>query len=176
MNKIIGNNTNKSFHLDTCKFAPKNATKRVEFASIDEAVKAGYKPCNTCNPNTALAELKEAAGDNFYIPESTIDLPFGDVDYASVEEGFMNPPEVDEAPFGDVGSFDEKVEEIKEVETIIKTEEKPTVKVIGNNANKSFHLDSCKFAPKNAAKRVEFTSIEEALAQGYKPCSTCNPK
>ena len=46
----IGNKTNKSYHLPKCTYAPKNHTKRIEFSSIDEAKKMGFRPCSTCNP------------------------------------------------------------------------------------------------------------------------------
>ena len=45
--------------------------------------------------------------------------------------------------------------------------------VIGNKINKSYHSASCKFAPKSAEKRVEFKSMAEANAAGYKPCRDC---
>lgn len=46
---------------------------------------------------------------------------------------------------------------------------------IGNKTNKSFHFQGCMYAPRNLQKRIEFTSIEEARKNGFKPCSTCNP-
>ena len=51
-NIFIGNLSNKSYHLPSCTFAPKISSKKIEFKSIVEANKNGYKPCSTCNPNT----------------------------------------------------------------------------------------------------------------------------
>lgn len=47
--KYIGNRTNMSLHCPTCKYAPKDPQKRVEFSSKEEAEKDGYTPCKTCN-------------------------------------------------------------------------------------------------------------------------------
>ena len=47
---FIGNNYNNSFHTLNCKYAPKSLAKRVEYASREAAVNAGYRPCPTCNP------------------------------------------------------------------------------------------------------------------------------
>jgi hypothetical protein len=44
----IGNNTNKSYHLPTCQYAPKNPQKRVEFFSKEEVLKSGFKYCTSC--------------------------------------------------------------------------------------------------------------------------------
>ncbi len=52
--------------------------------------------------------------------------------------------------------------------------EKKKVMYVGNNTNKSFHRPTCIYAPKNPAKRVEFSSKEEALQNGYKSCSNCH--
>lgn len=153
--KIIGNKNNKSYHLDSCKFAPKSSMKIEEFKDVAEAKTAGYKACSTCNPDNNFTEDIEG----FEPVKDTSDLPFGDDDFTG-----MNPPvesnETDE----------NKVEESKEV-----LEHKENITIVGNSSNKSYHLDSCKFAPKNASKRVEFKNIEEAKAEGYKACSTCNP-
>ena len=46
----IGNSFNRSFHNPDCQYAPRNPQKRIEFASRDNAVNAGYQPCRTCNP------------------------------------------------------------------------------------------------------------------------------
>lgn len=48
---FVGNKNNKSYHLPKCTYAPRNLTKRIEFSSIEEARKMGYKPCSSCNPN-----------------------------------------------------------------------------------------------------------------------------
>lgn len=98
--------------------------------------------------------------------------------FCKPKEGFelhMNPPVFEEAPFDTSDMpFSNEVEEKEE----IKTEEpkKEEQEIIGNNNNKSYHLPTCQYAPKNKAKRVEFKSIEEAKAAGYRACSTCNPK
>lgn len=47
---VIGNRYNNSFHKPSCRYAPLNKTKRIEFASRDDAVNAGYRPCRSCNP------------------------------------------------------------------------------------------------------------------------------
>ena len=45
---VIGNSFNHSYHRPDCKYAPMNPSKRVEFKSVEEAEKAGYKPCGNC--------------------------------------------------------------------------------------------------------------------------------
>ena len=45
---------------------------------------------------------------------------------------------------------------------------------IGNRLNKSFHYITCKYAPKDPKKKVEFLTREEALEEGFIPCKTCN--
>lgn len=45
----IGNKKSKIFHIDSCPNLPGEKNK-VEFASRDEAVNSGYKPCGNCNP------------------------------------------------------------------------------------------------------------------------------
>lgn len=148
--KIIGNKNNKSYHLDSCQFAPKSSLKIEEFASVEEAKAAGYRACSTCNPDNSFT-ADEVEG--FEVVEDTSNLPFGDSDFTG-----MNPPVVEE-------NNEEVRETVKDVVSSI----------VGNSSNKSYHLDSCKFAPKNASKRIEFASVEEAKSQGFKPCSTCNP-
>ena len=87
----------------------------------------------------------------------------------------MNPPVFEEAPFDTSDMpFSNEVEEKEEIKTEEPKEEEQ--EIIGNNNNKSYHLPTCQYAPKNKAKRVEFKSIEEAKAAGYRACSTCNPK
>jgi uncharacterized protein len=51
----------------------------------------------------------------------------------------------------------------------------PATDIIGNNRNRSYHRPSCKYAPRNPAKRVEFTSNDAAINAGYRPCGSCNP-
>jgi hypothetical protein len=46
--EVVGNLNNKTYHLATCKWAPKVSAKTVKFASEEEAIQAGYKKCNTC--------------------------------------------------------------------------------------------------------------------------------
>lgn len=45
---------------------------------------------------------------------------------------------------------------------------------IGNKKSKKFHLPTCTGLPKES-NRVFFESREEALEEGYTPCSICNP-
>jgi len=47
------------------------------------------------------------------------------------------------------------------------------IKFIGNTKNNSFHIEDCRFSPKDPSKRVVFRSMEEAVQKGFKPCSTC---
>ena len=44
----IGNKTNKSYHVSTCKFAPRYQKKIERFNSEEEAKAAGYIPCRDC--------------------------------------------------------------------------------------------------------------------------------
>ena len=47
---------------------------------------------------------------------------------------------------------------------------------IGNKKSHVFHLESCGSVKKMSEKnKVEFDSRDEAIAEGYKPCSNCNP-
>ena len=47
---------------------------------------------------------------------------------------------------------------------------------IGNKNSKTFHLSTCRSAKSMSDKnRVEFSSREEAIGQGYKPCGSCHP-
>jgi hypothetical protein len=47
--KFVGNTESKIFHTQDCNFAQsKNCTDF--FATTEDAVKAGYKPCSRCNP------------------------------------------------------------------------------------------------------------------------------
>ena len=78
----------------------------------------------------------------------------------------MNPPEFETVDTSDLPF----PTETDETEILFKNSP-----VIGNNTNNSYHLPTCKFAPKNTTKRIEFTNAKEALANGYKPCTTCNP-
>ena len=45
---------------------------------------------------------------------------------------------------------------------------------IGNKNSKKFHLPSCTGLPKER-NQIFFESREEALEEGYVPCSICNP-
>ncbi|MDR2700769.1 MAG: MBL fold metallo-hydrolase [Nitrososphaerota archaeon] len=45
----IGNKNSKVFHLQSCSFLPQEQN-RVYFNSRQEAIDAGYTPCNTCKP------------------------------------------------------------------------------------------------------------------------------
>ena len=46
---FVGNKDSKVFHTTACKIGAKiKAANKVTFASKDEAVKAGYKPCKVC--------------------------------------------------------------------------------------------------------------------------------
>lgn len=47
---VIGNKANNSFHKETCDYAPKKQEKRIVFVNTQEALAAGFRPCNTCNP------------------------------------------------------------------------------------------------------------------------------
>ena len=50
------------------------------------------------------------------------------------------------------------------------------VMYIGNKKSHVFHLESCGSVKKmNENNKVEFDSRDEAVAEGYKPCSNCNP-
>ena len=47
---------------------------------------------------------------------------------------------------------------------------------IGNKKSHIFHVASCKSAKKMSDKnKVEFSSREEAIGKGYRPCQNCNP-
>ena len=48
---VIGNKMNKTYHLPTCTYAPKNKNKRIEFKNLEIAEQEGFKPCATCRPN-----------------------------------------------------------------------------------------------------------------------------
>lgn len=45
---------------------------------------------------------------------------------------------------------------------------------IGNKKSKKFHLPSCSGLP-NEKNSIKLFSREQALAEGYSPCGTCNP-
>lgn len=45
---------------------------------------------------------------------------------------------------------------------------------IGNVRSRKFHLPTCRTLPA-PANRVEFSSRQEAINQGYSPCGNCNP-
>ncbi|MDR2708114.1 MAG: MBL fold metallo-hydrolase [Nitrososphaerota archaeon] len=47
--RYIGNKNSKSFHLESCSSLPQEQN-RVYFNSRQEAIDAGYTPCNTCKP------------------------------------------------------------------------------------------------------------------------------
>ncbi len=49
-----------------------------------------------------------------------------------------------------------------------------TAKYIGNKNSKVFHLPTCGSLP-SEKNRIYFTSRDEALANGYKPCGQCQP-
>ena len=47
--KIVASDTTKTYHQAACRFANKiKPAHLVEFASVDEAQKAGYTPCKVC--------------------------------------------------------------------------------------------------------------------------------
>ena len=47
--KIVATDTTKTYHQAACRFASKiKPAHLVEFASVDEAQKAGYTPCKVC--------------------------------------------------------------------------------------------------------------------------------
>lgn len=45
---VIGNKSNCSYHLSTCKFVPRIDAKRIFFKSKEEAELNGFKKCQTC--------------------------------------------------------------------------------------------------------------------------------
>ena len=49
---VVGCKETKVFHKSTCKWVKEidKAKTRVDFASVDEAKKAGMKPCEDCKP------------------------------------------------------------------------------------------------------------------------------
>ena len=48
---FIANKNSKVFHKADCKLVAKmKPENKVPYASRDEAIKAGYKPCKVCNP------------------------------------------------------------------------------------------------------------------------------
>lgn len=55
----------------------------------------------------------------------------------------------------------------------VKTDDKLTY-YIGNLNSKKFHLDTCSSLP-SAKNQIIFNSYEEAVNDGYTPCSRCNP-
>ena len=60
-----------------------------------------------------------------------------------------------------------------------KAETKTTAKTgsgryIGNKNSKKFHRTSCHTLPKES-NRVYFSSRDQAVSKGYKPCKNCNP-
>ena len=47
--KLVASDSTKTYHQAACRFANKiKPVHRVEFASVDEAQKAGYTPCKVC--------------------------------------------------------------------------------------------------------------------------------
>ena len=44
---IVGNRESKAYHLADCRYVPM-IKKKANFATIDEAVAGGYKPCRSC--------------------------------------------------------------------------------------------------------------------------------
>ena len=57
----------EKYHYTTCGIAKKIAPdKLVKLASADEAVKAGYKPCKTCNPPPSSDALVASKGSGKY--------------------------------------------------------------------------------------------------------------
>ncbi|WP_194174734.1 Ada metal-binding domain-containing protein [Desulfofundulus thermobenzoicus] len=47
--KYIGNSNSKKFHYPDCQWAQKiSPSNRVEFNTREEAVNAGYQPCEGC--------------------------------------------------------------------------------------------------------------------------------
>ena len=47
---------------------------------------------------------------------------------------------------------------------------------VGNASSKKFHYANCTYAQKiKASNRVEFSSREEAINNGYIPCKKCSP-
>lgn len=47
----VGNNNSMKFHYVDCRLGKKiRADHRVDFDTRDEAIDAGYTPCQVCNP------------------------------------------------------------------------------------------------------------------------------
>ena len=47
---------------------------------------------------------------------------------------------------------------------------------VGNAKSKKFHVASCTYAKKMSPQnRVDFSSRDEAVDEGYIPCKRCNP-
>lgn len=68
-------------------------------------------------------------------------------------------------------SFDVLSESDNDV--VVNTDDKLTY-YIGNLNSKKFHLDTCSSLP-SAKNQIIFNSYEEAVNDGYTPCSRCNP-
>jgi hypothetical protein len=73
--------------------------------------------------------------------------------------------------------FSEADAQFVNVDKVNTVHEEPEKTVIGNKEYKIYHIiPTCKYAPGkgNREKRVEFASVAEAVAEGYKPCRNCN--
>jgi hypothetical protein len=52
--KYVGSKTSNKYHYPDCKWAKMISSERlITFKSVEEAQKAGYKPCPTCKPRVA---------------------------------------------------------------------------------------------------------------------------
>ncbi len=71
--KIIGNSETKKCHKPSCELVKKmNKENRVEFASLAEAKKAGYEPCQVC---LVKSTAKKAATSNVVTAVKTQAVP-----------------------------------------------------------------------------------------------------
>jgi len=64
------------------------------------------------------------------------------------------------------------IEEVKQVTRDVSVESQ----YIGNKNSKRFHLPTCRSVTQMSEKnKIEFSSREEAIKNGYTPCGDCNP-
>lgn len=71
---VIGSNNTYQFHLPGCDYEPISSEKRLEFRSVQAALKAGFKPCTNCRP-AEIDEIDEIDEneDDMWLSEEIID-------------------------------------------------------------------------------------------------------
>jgi ketosteroid isomerase-like protein len=66
------------------------------------------------------------------------------------------------------------VTETESVETVVEENIPGTPKLIGNTGTLVFHSSGCQYS-KSKKCTADFSTREEAIEKGYKPCGTCKP-